>query len=522
MPSIKSLYPRAWDNRPPKNSPVLKKARKHFFRAVATNFLYLQFLFLGLFCYVFASLFLQASHIHDLHVAFVDYDGGAIGQAVRGAHASLQGQSFPSLIERSPSDFPTTTDLLEAVCKTRYWGALYVTQGASSRLQEALTGSAAASAYNNTDVMAYIWNEAMYAPTVDSAISASLQLLSGAARVAYSTGKGAGNITSVSGLAALSVFADPWELQSINIQPTTQGSRAIYNTVVIILILIQEFFYLGTINGLYAQFKLYARIDPYRIIVVRNVISLSYTFIGSLCVISTIWAFKSGWHINGNQFVLSWVALWLFAHINFLTLDVFTIWLPPPFVPMALVSWIIFNVTSILLPFDLSPAFYRIGYMFPAHELYQVLIDIWSRGCNPQLHYALPILFTWELVTLILSALGVFRRCHFAMLGEELQEKEFKERLDAAVAFEMVRMNEMKQKHPEPAKPESEGEPKETLSEKAISEGGDEEEIVREELALVLEQVNTRQRREQEKASATCNFGPAFNLPFNHGSGGDA
>jgi hypothetical protein len=288
------------------------------------------------------------------------------------------------------------------------------------------------------------------------------------------------------------------------------------------LILIQEFFYLGTINGLYAQFKLYARIDPYRIIVARNVISLSYTLIGSLCVISTIWAFKSGWHINGNQFVLSWVALWLFAHINFLTLDVFTIWLPPPFVPMALVSWIIFNVTSILLPFDLSPAFYRIGYMFPAHELYQVLIDIWSRGCNPQLHYALPILFTWELVTLILSALGVFRRCHFAMLGEELQGKEFKERLDAAVAFEMVRMNEMKQKHPEPAKPESEGEPKETLSEKAISEGGDEEEIVREELALVLEQVNTRQRREQEKASATCNFGPAFNLPFNHGSGDDA
>ncbi|KAH7258799.1 hypothetical protein B0J15DRAFT_535711 [Fusarium solani] len=479
MPSIKSLYPRAWDNRPPKNSPVLKKARKHFFRAVATNFLYLQFLFLGLFCYVFASLFLQASHIHDLHVAFVDYDGGAIGQA-----------SFPSLIERSPSDFPTTTDLLEAVCKTRYWGALY----------EALTGSAAASAYNNTDVMAYIWNEAI------------LQLLSGAARVAYSTGKGTGNITSVSGPAALSVFADPWELQSINIQPTTQGSRAIYNT----------FFYLGTINGLYAQFKLYARIDPYRIIVARNVISLSYTLIGSLCVISTIWAFKSGWHINGNQFVLSWVALWLFAHINFLTLDVFTIWLPPPFVPMALVSWIIFNVTSILLPFDLSPAFYRIGYMFPAHELYQVLIDIWSRGCNPQLHYALPILFTWELVTLILSALGVFRRCHFAMLGEELQGKEFKERLDAAVAFEMVRMNEMKQKHPEPAKPESEGEPKETLSEKAISEGGDEEEIVREELALVLEQVNTRQRREQEKASATCNFGPAFNLPFNHGSGDDA
>ncbi|EXA30610.1 hypothetical protein FOVG_18030 [Fusarium oxysporum f. sp. pisi HDV247] len=262
MPSIKSLYPRAWDNRPPNNSPVLKNVRKSFCKAVGANFLYLQFLFLGLFCYIFGSLFLQTSHIHNLHVVFVDYDGGAIGRAVLGAYASLQGPKFPSLIERSPSDFPTSIDLLEAVCRARYWGALYVSQGASGRLQEALTDSAAASAYNNTDVMAYVWNEALYAPTIDSAISASLQLLSGAARVAYSTGKETGNITSAFSPVALSVFANPWELQSINIQPTLEGSRAIYNTVVIILILIQEFFYLGTINGLYAQFKLYARVDP--------------------------------------------------------------------------------------------------------------------------------------------------------------------------------------------------------------------------------------------------------------------
>ncbi|KAH7178956.1 uncharacterized protein B0J16DRAFT_402281 [Fusarium flagelliforme] len=507
MPSIKSLYPRACDNRPPNNSQVPKTVRKSFCKAAGTNFLYLQLLFLGLFSYIFGSLFLQTSHIHNLHVVFVDYDGGAIGRAVLSAYAALQGPAFPSLIQQSPSDFPAPIDLLEAVCKTTYWGALYVSPGASDRLQDALTDSAAASAYDNTDVLTYIWNEAMYAPTVDSAISASLGLLSEAARVAYSTGNGTGKVTSVSGPATLSVLADPWKLQSINIQPTSQGSRAIYNTVVIILVLIQEFFYLGTINGLYAQFKLYARVDPYRIIIVRNAISLSYTLIGSLCVIGTIWGFKSGWNINGSQFVLSWVVLWLFAHINFLTIDVFTIWLPHPFVPMALVSWIIFNVTSTLLPFDLSPAFYRIGYIFPAHELYQVLIDIWSRGCNPQLHYALPILFAWELVGLILSALG---------------KKEFKERLDAAVDFEMRSRNEMEQKHSEPVKPEVGQKYKATCPEQAISEEGDQERVVRKELSLVLEQVNARQRREQERTSTACNFGPAFNLILSHEGGNDA
>ncbi|KAF4461787.1 Nitrosoguanidine resistance SNG1 [Fusarium albosuccineum] len=502
-------------------SPALKKARKPFFKAVAVNFLYIQLLFLGLFCYIFGSLFLQTTHIHNLHVIFVDYDGGAIGRAVRAAYASAQGKGFPSLIERPSSDFPSTTDLVESVCKTRYWGALYVTRGASNRLQDALTGSADASLYNKRNVMAYIWDEARYAPTIDSGISANLQLLSGATRVAYSSGNGTGNITSISGPAELSVFADPWELQSINIQPTTQGSRAIYNTLAIVLILIQEFFYLGTINGLYTQFKLYPRLDPHRIIVVRNSISLSYTFIGALCVTGAIWAFKSGWNVNGNQFVLNWVTLWLFAHANFLTLDVFTIWLPHPFVPMALISWIVFNVTSILLPFELSPAFYRVGYIFPAHAVYGILIDVWSGGCNPQLHYALPVLFAWELASFTFSALGVFRRCHFATLGEEVQEAETKERIDTAVAVEIARMVEMKQKRSEPAEPEAGGAPKETLTKRVVSEGRNEEEGMREELELALGRVITRQRRELRRTSTACNFGPSFNLPFTGEENGD-
>ncbi|KAG7405598.1 hypothetical protein Forpe1208_v014549 [Fusarium oxysporum f. sp. rapae] len=305
LSSIESLYPKAFGNRLPKNDSVLMTARVAWFKAAGTNFLYLQLLFLGLFCYILGSLYQQTSHTHNLRIVFVDYDGGAIGQAVWGAYSSLQGNNYPSVIERPPSDLPTKSDLLEAVCKTRYWAAFFVTKGASSRLQEALEGNVTALEYNNTDIMGYVWNEAVYAPIVDSAISASLQLLSEVARVAYSTGNGAGNIQSISGPTSLSILADPWKLQSINIQPKSQGSRAIYNTVVIILIMIEEFCYLGTVNGLYAQFKLYTRVNARRIIVVRLILSLIYTFIESLCVAGAIWAFKAGWDVNGNQFVLS-------------------------------------------------------------------------------------------------------------------------------------------------------------------------------------------------------------------------
>ncbi|KAK3996210.1 hypothetical protein QBC44DRAFT_232257 [Cladorrhinum sp. PSN332] len=524
MAPLTSLYPRAFQNRRSKNDAAVRKARIAFFKAAGNNFILLQLLFLGLFCYIFGSLFVQTNHTHNLKILFVDYDGGAIGDAVREAYTALRGKSFPSLIERSSTDHPATTDLWRAVCHADYWAALYVVPGASSRLEEVLSAgpdSPSTPSYNNRDVMAYIWNEALYAPVVDASISSNIQLLSNAARIAYTTSNGTGNVTTIRGASALSALADPWHLESLNIQPTSQGSRAIYNTIVIVLILIQEFFYLGTINGLYAQFKLYTQLDPYRIAVVRNLNSLVYTLVGTLCVTGTIWAFKSGWDINGNQFVLCWVTFWLFAHVNFLTLDVFTVWLPPPYVPMALVSWIICNVTSILLPFELSPVFYRLGYVFPAHEVYQVLTDIWSGGCNPRLRYALPILFAWEAVSLALSVLGVFRRCHFATLGEERQVREFKEKLDAAVAKKDEEDEEDEKKEDEDEEDGGERRGKgEAVSRRRrdINEVEDEEdeevESLREELADVVERINTRQRRERERDQMECSFGPSFDLPF--------
>jgi hypothetical protein len=34
-------------------------------------------------------------------------------------------------------------------------------------------------------------------------------------------------------------------------------------------ILIQEFFFLGTVNGLYSQFKLYTSVSPHRMVIAR-------------------------------------------------------------------------------------------------------------------------------------------------------------------------------------------------------------------------------------------------------------
>lgn len=550
--SMDRLYPKATQNRLRFGQHGFQHTHA-FLKGVFTNFVLLQLLFLGLFSYVFGSLFQQTQHTHNLAIVFVDYDQGDIGRALRTAYTSLASDAFPTLVEKPASAYPApAVDLGAAVCATDYWAALYVAAGASSRLQAALStsNSTETRSYDSAAALFYVWDEARYPTVEDPAVASSLQTLADRARVAYAAADDGSLVPwPLGNQAAAAVLANPWMLTATDLQPTTQGSRAIYNTLVIILILIQEFFYLGTINGLYASFHVYSRIHPTRIIVVRNANSLAYTLIGSLCVTGAIWAFRAGWPVGGAQFAETWMVLWLFAHLNFLTLDVFTIWLPLPYVPMALITWVVFNVTSILLPFELSPGFYRIGYAFPAHNVYQVLLDIWSLGCNQsQLHIALPVLFAWEVTSFTLSALGVYRRSHYAALADEAQARELAGRVDKAVAFELTRAREMAAPAAMTAleRKDEQGEEQESGQKQddnqierpdtsdlatapttpshrasqatAAAASGTvtrtDSQMLRRELEQVISREEEHIQRTQHRASRQCAFGPSFDLAF--------
>jgi hypothetical protein len=86
----------------------------------ANNFILLQLLFLRLFSYIFGALFRQGDKVHNTTIGFVDYDGGAIGAAVREAHGGLQSNGFPTLVESPIADFPSASDWETAVCRTDY------------------------------------------------------------------------------------------------------------------------------------------------------------------------------------------------------------------------------------------------------------------------------------------------------------------------------------------------------------------------------------------------------------------
>ncbi|CAG8941084.1 unnamed protein product [Penicillium salamii] len=508
------FYPKGREQRPSIHHPSVRPRRLAVLRAAGVNLLLLQFLFLGLFCYIFGSLFQQSTHIHQVNVLFVDYDGGAIGNAVRDAYKKLEGPGFPTIIERSASDYPQPGSIEGAVCDINYWGALYTTANASNALTAAFAGGSAASNYNKNDVLTMVWNEARYPTVVDSALETTLKTLSQSARVVYSkvNGKQALQNLDTSDSTTMAIFYDPWTLASTNLQPTSQGSRLIYNTLVIILIMIQEFFYLGTVNGLYVQFKLYTSVRPHRMAIVRFIISAVYTLAGSLCTAGAIWAFRNGWQVNGNQFALSWAVLWLFAHLNFLVLDVFTVWLPPPYVPMALITWIITNVTSILLPFELSAGFYKVGFALPAHAVFQVLIDIWSGGCNPQLYYSLPVLFVYEILGAVLSSVGVYRRAHYASIKAESDEKACEERVAAAVLqqqeVQLVRQETLRDAEDSRSSNEEQETPDARPRRGTVTTIKDQEELV----DIIRREMSRPTVESREDRRSTT--GPSFSLPF--------
>lgn len=69
--------------------------------------------------------------------------------------------------------------------------------------------------------------------------------------------------------------------------------------------------------------------------------------------------------------------------------------------------------------FRAEPRLFPLGYALPAHELYQVLIQIWSDGCENQLYRALPILFSWRIAGAVFVVIAMRHRCHIAVAVEE-------------------------------------------------------------------------------------------------------
>ncbi|KGO53367.1 protein of unknown function DUF3533 [Penicillium expansum] len=397
-----------------------KEIRPRFLPAVITMFLLLQVLFLVNMCYLYATQFRSTTRYHNFNLLYVDYDGSIIGKSVTDAYQQLRGHGFPTLLSESPNEYAQPKDIQEAVCRGEYWGAIYTIKGGSADLASALENGS-----SPPTSLTYIWNGVRYPVFSQAAVYSNILKLIETTRSTYYTNNGSSVAasTNFSNAATLKAFLDPIHAKEINIKGTEQGTRVFYNTVSMVMPIIQQFFFMLALNGISTHFDSFSKLSWKANGLIRVIASILYTLTGSLLMTGYIWAFRESWGQQGSQFVLTWVVMWLLMHINFLFLDITTAFIPIQFMPFIVLTWVILNVASTISPFELNPGFFRWGYALPSHEAYQVLIQIWSGGCNNRLYRALPIMFSWWIVGVPIAVYAMQVRCKAAVAAQEALER---------------------------------------------------------------------------------------------------
>ncbi|KAL4756618.1 uncharacterized protein BDW70DRAFT_164313 [Aspergillus foveolatus] len=284
-----------------------------FFVAVGISLLMIQVLFLGNFSYLYGTQFQESEHTHNLNILSVDYDGGIVGQSVLDAYYLLEGNTFPTIRHLPTEDFPAPSDVRSAVCSGDYWGAIYALPDASDRLAAALVNGSSAV---TPTTLAYVWNGARYGGYSQTAIYANIVTSIQTTHSIYYANNASD--TLLSSVTALEVFIDPIHALEINIKPTNQRTRVLYNSVSMIMPIIMQLFFMMALNCITAQYRLFSKLSWVTNGLIRMCVSVLYTLVCSLCMIGYIWAFKEDWSVDGAELVLSWMTVWLYMHINFL------------------------------------------------------------------------------------------------------------------------------------------------------------------------------------------------------------
>jgi hypothetical protein len=385
-------------------------------RATAVGGIAFMLWFLACISYIYGSLYMSPSRHSAFKVLAVDYDGGVIGQAMEAAYEQLKGPGFFTLEYHTAEEYPTTEDMYNAVWQGDYWAAISVSEGASSRLSTALQGGYAATSYNATNAMHYIWNQQYYTTFANSVVQSHMTQLIAATRLAYNNLNStslSSNLNTISP-AALAALLNPIQATSTNIMPATFGTSTLLNTVSMAMPILQQFFFLLVLNGVLAANQIYKKMTIRSSLVYRRAAGLLFTFGAALCQAGYYWAFSENWSVSGSQFVLTWLTVWLLMHIHLLILDSISTLAPLPVMPFVVILWVLLNVSSTSSPLEAQAGFYHWMVALPSHEAYSILVTVWTGGSHNRLYRALPILFSWWVTANVTTSLTHIRACHLA------------------------------------------------------------------------------------------------------------
>ena len=196
------------------------------------------------------------------------------------------------------------------------------------------------------------------------------------------------------------------QARTTDMHPFTPGIRFYLNTVGMVFPAIISFFFSLAIRGSPARFGPSSTRINY---LYRMTCGLTMSCLAGISYGLWYEAFHETFTISGGQYCLIWVTVWLYSFVSYVVYDTLTgftafmPWPPPMFMPPYVLLYIIINVSSTVFPIEIKPQFYRLDYIWPAHNCYELIISIITHGGSGRVYRNVPILFGWIVIWLPLN-----------------------------------------------------------------------------------------------------------------------
>ncbi|KAJ7154103.1 hypothetical protein C8R46DRAFT_1006043 [Mycena filopes] len=314
------------------NSPEASAARAIYLKTLVGGVTALVLAIFAFFSIYWGSVW-STPH-HTLPGWIVDFDGGAVGQAVSNALSSVQTNAIVWEVV-SASAFPEgISQLQDAVLQERTWYAVAINSGASVNLSAAV--SAVDEIYNSSTALTFIGSEARNENIyrIHSRIAAAqLDALT------YQFGlQFAKNMSSLPNIASIistapQLISRPIYYTVDNLRPFDVPVASAVTFVGLIYLLILSFFI------------------------------LFYT------LLSRAFQLPFSRHFGSAGFVIFWMLTWVGMLACGLAIEAMSTLLTARFAPFFLLLWIISNVSVSVFPLQTLPHVYRYGSAFPFYNI---------------------------------------------------------------------------------------------------------------------------------------------------------
>ncbi|KAJ7706689.1 hypothetical protein B0H17DRAFT_1156325 [Mycena rosella] len=353
-------------------SPETAAARAIYLKMVVGGITALAIVIFAVFSIYWGSVW-KTPH-HTLPGWIVDFDGGAVGQAVSAALSGINpGTNGIAWQVVSASQFPDGVAQVEnAIVQERTWYAIAINRGASANLTAAV--SAADASYNSSTAITFIGSEArnenIYA--IHSQI-ATAQLEAITHQFALQFVK---NISSSANIASLlstvpELVTRPIYYTSDNLRPFDVAVASAVTFVGLIYLLILSFFIVMISAAARQASGFEERLALGSLIRVRITTSFAAYFFIALfyTLLSRAFQLPFDRRFGSAGLVIFWMLNWIGMLACGLALESMITVLTVRFVPFFLIIWIITNVSVSVFPLQILPHVYRYGYAFPFYNI---------------------------------------------------------------------------------------------------------------------------------------------------------